>query len=67
MSFWVHVPASLIEQQHGVRTSGDGPGDLGQMQVHRLGGAAGHDEPGSRATSRADRAEEIGGGGALVL
>jgi hypothetical protein len=40
------VPARLIEQQHGVRAGGNDPGNLGQVQVHRLGGAARHDEPG---------------------
>ena len=61
------MPAGLIEQKHGVRTRFDGPGDLGQMQAHRLGGAAGHDEAGTRSPGRADRGEEVGGGCALVL
>lgn len=33
------VPASLIEQQHGVRDGGDGLRDLGQVKAHRRGGA----------------------------
>ena len=61
------VPAGLIEQQHGVCAGRDGPGDLRQVQVHRLGVAAGQDEAGARAARRADRAEDVGGGGALVL
>lgn len=39
------VPAGLIEQQHGVRARRDRFGDLGQMQVHRLGGTAGMTSP----------------------
>ncbi len=35
-------------------------GDFGQMQVHRLGIAAGHDEPRALAVLRADRAEDVG-------
>ena len=32
-----HVPASLIEQEDGVGTGRDDRGDLGEVQVHRLG------------------------------
>lgn len=61
------VPAGLIEQQDGVCAGGDGLGDLGQMQGHRLGGAERHDEAGPGASGRADRPEDVGRGGALVL
>ena len=42
-------------------------GDFGQMQVHRLGIAAGHDERRALAVLRADRAEDVGRGGSLVF
>ena len=41
-------------------------GDLGQVQVHRLGVAAWHDEGGALALLRIDRAENVGRGGSLV-
>ena len=66
-SFVVDVPAGLIEQQHGVGAGGDGRGDLFEVQGHRLGVAAGHDEAGALALGRADRPEDVGRGGALVL
>ena len=37
------------------------------MRLHRLRVAEGHDEPGALALGRADRSEEIGPGGALVV
>ena len=61
------MPAGLIEEQHGVRAGRDGLRDLGQVQAHHLGGAAGHDEARARSPCWADRAEEVGGGGALVF
>ena len=42
-------------------------GDLGQVQVHRLGVAPRHDERRAFAVSGADRAEDIGRGGSLIL
>ena len=41
-------------------------GDLGQVQVHRLGVAAGQDEGCSLPVVRADGAEDIGRGGTLI-
>ena len=49
-----------------MRAGCDLRGDLGQMQVHRLGVAARHDEGGAFALLRTDRAENIGRGGSLV-
>jgi hypothetical protein len=42
-------------------------GDLGQMEVHRLGVAARHDERRALAIPGTDRPEEIGRGGSLVF
>ena len=61
-----HVPAGLIDQEHGVCAGRDGLGDLGEMQVHRLGVAGRQDQGRALAVFRADRAEDVGGGGALI-
>ena len=42
-------------------------GNLGQVQVHRLGVAARHDERSALAISGTDRAEEVGRGGSLIF
>ena len=55
-----HMPAGLIEQQHGVRAGGDVFGDFSQMQVHRIGVAFGQDERGALAVLGRDRAEDVG-------
>ena len=62
-----HMPAGLIEQQHGVRAVGDVFGDFSQMRVHRIGVAFGQDEGRALAVLGRDRAENIGRGGAPVL
>ena len=41
-------------------------GDFGEVQIHRLGVAARHDEGRALAVLRADRAENIGRSGSLV-
>jgi hypothetical protein len=43
-----------------VRLGGDGRGDLGEVQVHRLGVGARQHQRGTDPTGRADRAEEVG-------
>src|SRR5690348_8765467 len=60
------MPSGLIEKDGGVRARRDLRGDLGQVQVHRLGVAARHDEGGAFALVRADRAENVGRSGSLV-
>ena len=44
----------------------DGLGDLGEVQVHRLGIAGGQNEGRTLALLRADGAEDVGRGGALI-
>jgi hypothetical protein len=61
------VPSALVEDKHGVFAGGDLGGDLGEVQVHRLGVAGGQNERGSLAIAGADRAEDIGGSGALIV
>ena len=60
------MPAGLIDEEHGVGARRDGLCDLGEMQVHRLGVASGQDQGGALALLRADGAEDIGRGGALI-
>ena len=61
------VPSGLIEQDDGVGAGSHGPGDFGQVQSHRLGGAAGQDQAGALALLWADGAEDIGRAGAPVV
>ena len=61
-----HVPAGLIDQEHGVSARRDGRGDRGEMQVHRLGIAGGQDQGRALALLRADGTEDVGRGGALI-
>jgi hypothetical protein len=61
-----HVPACLIDHQHGMGAWGNDLGNFDKMQVHRLGVASRHDQGGALAVLRADGAEDIGGGGALI-
>ena len=60
------MPASLIDQEDGVGSWCDHLGNLSEMQVHRLGVASRQDQGGALALLRADRAEDVGGGSALV-
>jgi hypothetical protein len=60
------VPAGLIDQEHGVCAGRDGLGNLGEMQVHRLGIAGEQDQGRALTLFRADGTEDIGRGGALI-
>ena len=60
------MPASLIDQEDGVSTRRDGLGNLREVQVHRLGVASRQDQGRALTLLRADRAEDVGGGGALI-
>jgi len=61
-----HVPASLIDQEDGVGTGRDDRGDLGEVQVHRLGVAGRQDQCRALALLWADGAEDVGRGGPLI-
>ena len=60
------VPAGLIDQEDGVGAGRDSFGDFRQVQVHGLGVAGRQDQAGALALVWADRAEDVGGSGALV-
>src|SRR6201989_3006452 len=61
------MPSRLIDQKRGVRAGRDLRGDLGEMQIHRLCVAPGHDERRALAVLGTDRAEDIRRCGSLVL
>src|SRR5258707_14878567 len=60
------VPAGLVDQEDGMGSGRDGWGDLGEVQVHRLGVAGRHDQGCTLALLRADCTEDVGGSGPLV-
>lgn len=62
-----HVPSGLIHDEDGVAIVRDAAGYLDQMLVHGMGITPGHDESGRLALAGADRAEDIGRAGALVM
>ena len=61
------VLAGLVEDDYGVRTGRNCRADLGEVGLHRLGVGERHDEGRAIAESRADRAEDAGPFGALVM
>jgi len=61
------MPAGLVEDKHGMGVRCDHGADLGEMRLHRLRVAERHDEPSALAFGRADRPEQVGPGGALVV
>jgi hypothetical protein len=60
------MPSGLIDEKDGVGSWCDGFGDFRQMQVHRLGIAGRQDQGSSFSLLRADGAEDVGRGGALI-
>src|SRR5271165_2236385 len=56
----------LVEHEDGVTSRLDVLGDFVQMELHRLDVAPGQDQADRLALFRADRAEDVGRGGALV-
>ena len=61
------MPAGLIEQHDGMGAGRDQSADLFEMGLHRRGVAPGHDQAGRFALLGADRPEDVGGLGALVV
>jgi hypothetical protein len=60
------VPSGLIDQEDSMGSWCDHPGDLREVQVHRLGVAGRQNQGRALALLWADCAEDVGGGGALV-
>ena len=67
LEFRCQVPSGLIHEQHGVSTRRDVERDLGEVQVHSVGVAERQDQPRCLALLGADRAEDVGGLGALIV
>src|SRR6204780_2521639 len=61
------MPAGLIDEKRRVCARRDLSGDFGQVQVHGLRVASGHDQGCTLSVLGADRAEDISRGGSLVL
>src|SRR3954467_2307492 len=61
------MPARLVNEDEGMRAGCDGLRDLVQVQSHARSGAAGQNQARALAFSWADRAEDVGRGGPLVL
>jgi hypothetical protein len=61
-----HVPSRLIEKQDGLASWRHILTDFIEMQLHRFGVALRQDQTDRLAFFRADRAEDVGRGGALV-
>ena len=60
------MPAGLVEQDDCVSARRNRLRDLGELQGHRLCGAAREDQASPLAFSRADRPEDVGGLGSQV-
>jgi len=60
------VPSGLIKDDDGMGAGCYVEGDLFKMHAHRLTVAAGHDDAGRLAFSRADRAKDPGRGAPLI-
>src|SRR3954449_8938880 len=61
------VPSRLVDQQHGMPPGRDPCRNFDQVVVYRFGIAPRHDQPGRLALCRADRAEDVGRGGPLIV
>jgi len=62
-----HVPASLVDQEHGMNPWRDRLGDLEEMQVHCFGVASRQDQGRALALLRAHGTEDVGRSGALIV
>ena len=61
------MPAGLIEDENGVGAGGDLGGDLVEMKLHGFGVAGRQHEGGAGSAFGADRTEQIGRLGALIV
>jgi hypothetical protein len=60
------MPPGLISEKDGVGSRRDPGSDFGEVEVHRLGISGRQDQACALALLWADRAEDVGGGCALV-
>jgi len=62
-----HMPPSLIHDHRSMGAKCHGSGDFDKMQVHRLCIAERQDKPCALAKGRADRSEDVGRCGSLIM
>jgi hypothetical protein len=62
-----HMPPGLIHEQYGMGTRCHGSSDFSKVQVHRVGIAERQDKPCALAQCGADRSEDVGRYGALII
>ena len=61
------MPPGLIHDHHSMGANCHGSGDFDKVQVHRLGIAERQDKPCALAQGRADRSEDVGRCGSLIM
>ena len=61
------MPSGLIDEEDGVSTGGDFRGDFGEVELHRFGVAGRQHEGCASSTFGANRTEQIGRLGALIV
>ncbi len=62
-----HMPPGLIHEQYGMGTRRHVSSDFSKVQVHRVGIAERQDKPCALAQCGADRSEDVGRYGALII
>jgi len=61
------MPPGLIHDHYSMGTKCHGSSDFDKMQVHRVGIAERQDKPCALAQGRADRSEDVGRCGSLIM
>jgi len=61
------MPSGLIEDEYGVGARGDPDGDLVEMKLHSFGVAGRQHEGGAGSAFGADRTEQVGRLGPLIV
>ena len=62
-----HMPPGLIHDHYSMGAKGHGSSDFDKMQVHRVGIAERQDKRCALAQGRADRSEDVGRCGSLIM
>jgi len=61
------MPSGLVNDHHRMSAGVDGCADLGKMRLHGVSVTPGHDQTGALAFGGADRTEDVGPLGALIV
>ncbi len=62
-----HMPPGLIHDHYSMGARRHGSSDFDKMQVHRVGIAERQDKPCALSQGRADRSEDVGRCGSLIM